>query len=854
MAAQEIGSLYLGLGFDTAVFDRQIVQIPQKVTQATQAITKGFSGASKEIDNFQKSTGATRAGLQNLSFQLNDIGTSLASGSSPFRVLAQQGGQIVQVFQQAGFRNIATAIVGMVTPMRALAVGAVAAGAAFGGLLLRAQSNSEQLRQFNLLLERTGRLSSNLDVGGENSRLRALGINRDTAQAQRLAIARNPQLNPAASERLQTLGANLGAYFGIGPEAGSQLLMQQISGGAEATIRFAASTQALTTAQAAALISSARLTGGLTEQNQAIAALDKQMKGLAKEAMDPMSDATNKLAGAWDNLLTSLSKTTFVQNIRNLLIEQAQGLADFAEGKTTVLGPRNLPDTPQRSIFGGGFGPGGNRVDIPGGANFPTLANPNAPPPQFTTQPAAVPFDPTNPFATPLTFSGQIRAWRSPNEMAATSRFGGAAAGGGAVVVARDPQQAITVADSIDKQRKANAAAIPIQRLWNVEQEAAAAAQARRIELQAQGATPAEQETGAALAAAAARARYNIELGKENTLTGMRIEGERKAALAMLDSASAAAKVTAAEQARIDTLQRGGDVAKRTQQALDARSAAAETSLAQGVAQGRNQTEEAQLRVSLLGQSTEYIERQIALLRVRQQVEAAGVPVAKEVVDARLAGVNALQDELDLLARQRRVMDTFREIAGVFENAFGRAFDSIADGTFKVRAFLGDLLKDLGKTLASSAFRRLLGGDSGEGGILGSLVGRLFPSLLGGGSSLGIGADYGGIAGGNPFAAFAGGGSFAVGGSGSIDSQLVAFRASPGEMVDVRPQNRASGGGYGEIIRIDLNPSEGWVAGVADQRIVTRSGQIIEVAVRQSSRTVQRNFAGMSAEAQSRQL
>jgi hypothetical protein len=100
---------------------------------------------------------------------------------------------------------------------------------------------------------------------------------------------------------------------------------------------------------------------------------------------------------------------------------------------------------------------------------------------------------------------------------------------------------------------------------------------------------------------------------------------------------------------------------------------------------------------------------------------------------------------------------------------------------------------------------------------------------------------------------FAGGGSFRVGGAGSIDSQMVAFRATPGEMVDVTRQNHVGRGG-GEVININLNPSEGWVAGVADQRIVTASGQIVNVAVLESQKRTARNFGSMSAQARDRQL
>ncbi len=46
------------------------------------------------------SAGGVAAGeLTNLSYQLNDIVTGLASGQSPFMILAQQGGQVFQIFQ-----------------------------------------------------------------------------------------------------------------------------------------------------------------------------------------------------------------------------------------------------------------------------------------------------------------------------------------------------------------------------------------------------------------------------------------------------------------------------------------------------------------------------------------------------------------------------------------------------------------------------------------------------------------------------------------------------------------------------------------------------------------------------------
>lgn len=63
---------------------------------------------------------------------------------------------------------------------------------------------------------------------------------------------------------------------------------------------------------------------------------------------------------------------------------------------------------------------------------------------------------------------------------------------------------------------------------------------------------------------------------------------------------------------------------------------------------------------------------------------------------------------------------------------------------------------------------------SGSTGGFGSAIGSLFGSMFGGGSSI---------------PGFATGGNFTVGGSGGTDSQLVQFRATPGEMVNITHGN-----------------------------------------------------------------
>lgn len=88
---------------------------------------------------------------------------------------------------------------------------------------------------------------------------------------------------------------------------------------------------------------------------------------------------------------------------------------------------------------------------------------------------------------------------------------------------------------------------------------------------------------------------------------------------------------------------------------------------------------------------------------------------------------------------------------------------------------------------------------------LADLIFKLFSDSMGsGGSGSGAGGTianilstvFGGGGGGSSIPGFATGGNFTVGGSGGVDSQLVKFRATPGEMVNISHGNdNGSGGG-----------------------------------------------------------
>lgn len=124
----------------------------------------------------------------------------------------------------------------------------------------------------------------------------------------------------------------------------------------------------------------------------------------------------------------------------------------------------------------------------------------------------------------------------------------------------------------------------------------------------------------------------------------------------------------------------------------------------------------------------------------------------------------------------KETTDTF---GGMFQS-FGSSIAEAIKGTKSWSDVLKDVLGQIGQLLLKSAFG---GGGGGFGGFLSGLLGGLV--------------------------GFADGGSFNVGGAGGIDSQVVAFRASPNENVSItKPGQERGGGTYAPVYNIDARGAD----------------------------------------------
>lgn len=84
----------------TELNETNFTHFQQQIQGAVVPQAGGISGMFKNLSSYQKTQ---------LSFQANDVISGLAMGQSPMQILAQQGGQIVQIFQQTKMNAAATA-------------------------------------------------------------------------------------------------------------------------------------------------------------------------------------------------------------------------------------------------------------------------------------------------------------------------------------------------------------------------------------------------------------------------------------------------------------------------------------------------------------------------------------------------------------------------------------------------------------------------------------------------------------------------------------------------------------------------------------------------------------------------
>lgn len=239
--------------------------------------------------------------LSNLSFQLNDIFVSLASGQNPFIVLIQQGSQISQIFP------------GMISTIARIAVvwaPVIAVVAALGFAFREIYTDAERLKQASKDLAQAP-LGDGIDVqrfADAQEKLEGVAEKAEDARKAMLLLVEEG-FDTASIETYSEAAGRLAERLGIDVVEATQLLVDVQQGGIDAVFDLAEKTNDLTEADLAhaeALFEAGRAGEARQYVLDRVAERNQQIADATQSSWTP---AVNNLKSAWQSFTGWLQST-----------------------------------------------------------------------------------------------------------------------------------------------------------------------------------------------------------------------------------------------------------------------------------------------------------------------------------------------------------------------------------------------------------------------------------------------------------------------------------------------------------------------------------------------------------------
>ena len=269
--------------------------------------------------------GLTPTDATNLSYQINDIFTQLASGQSIFITLAQQGPQIWQI---GGVQAYASSLSGLLIPLAAVAggFGLVAAGAFAVYKATSPDANTQAGQAFLATLGDTAGTTAE-QYGQLANRLEDFGLKSDEARdiAQRFV---KEGLDPSFIGEYTQAIKDAADATGVDMPTAANALTDALTGGYDAVLKLNEQFPVLTDAELEQIKT-------MYESGQ----VDEARQLIFDRYTDKMADAADKMNGpwsnAWDNLKAAAARfgnyisgelSTFFSGLRKDLDEAAVGV------------------------------------------------------------------------------------------------------------------------------------------------------------------------------------------------------------------------------------------------------------------------------------------------------------------------------------------------------------------------------------------------------------------------------------------------------------------------------------------------------------------------------------------------
>ena len=268
--------------------------------------------------------GLTPYALTNLSYQVNDIVTQLASGTSLTQTLAQQGGQIFQLFQGVeGF------VAGLVRYLP-IAAAAAATLAVSWAAVTRARETSNSTRDFERSLA--------ADADGSRYQAQALtemaraaeraGSSFAAARASVAAFVREG-VDQDKIPQLLTLVRNFSRVAGVDAAEATKLLTEGLTRNFEGVVKLNAQFNLFSAAQMEHIRLSFEQKGAEEGVAEATRLASERLDDAARKAQGGWSKAFRELRITWNEFLDALANSGPVQAAGRLLDwmgERAAGL------------------------------------------------------------------------------------------------------------------------------------------------------------------------------------------------------------------------------------------------------------------------------------------------------------------------------------------------------------------------------------------------------------------------------------------------------------------------------------------------------------------------------------------------
>lgn len=327
--------------------NRELAELP-RVAKAAKFSVEELAAAEKllrdEADRAARAIGQQQVGggkpslfglkpyeLQNLGYQVNDVVTQLASGTSLVQTLAQQGGQILQLFPNVGSQIVSVFknpyVIGFVATLGAIVLGLKEAG-----------DQAERIRGFetSLGLNVDGGDYSAVALNAASEALDRYGMSAKDATDIVKAFVKEG-VNPDAIEAFGRTAQNLSEIMGTDLKDAAEEVAKAFTGGYAEIEKLDEAYGFLTATQLESIRTMFEEGKASEARTEAYQLFNAKAEEVANNSRGPWSGAFRELAAAWEEFTVLLSDLAPIRTAAAALEGLGQTIKSILRGIQNVV-------------------------------------------------------------------------------------------------------------------------------------------------------------------------------------------------------------------------------------------------------------------------------------------------------------------------------------------------------------------------------------------------------------------------------------------------------------------------------------------------------------------------------------